>query len=149
LLAGLILNVLAVLFCCRPGALLLRRVRPDLPMAVARNYAGATSVLLVSAGLVVAGVLHRSTVVDEQRMLEDVTARAEAFIGARAPDAFRANAAHTSTFTIQPGAVYRTCVPSRDGRRTYCVIVKPKLPLARSVVFDGYEPNWLFAQGAS
>jgi hypothetical protein len=149
LLAGLILNVLAVLFLCRPGGILLRRVRPDLPMAVARNYAGAMAVILVSAALVTAGLLHRSTIVDQQRTLEDVVARAEAFIGARAPAAFRANAAHTDTFTIQAGSVYRTCVPSRDRRRTYCVIVKPKLPLAGSVVFGGYEPNWLFAEGAS
>jgi hypothetical protein len=148
LVVGLILNVLAVLFCSRPGAMLLRRVRPDLPTPVARNYAGATGVMLVSAGLLVAGVLHRSSIIDQQRVLADVTARAEAYIGARAPAAFRAMALHTDTFTIQEGLVYRTCVPSRDGRRTYCVIVKPKLPLASSVVFAGYEPNWLFAQGA-
>ena len=29
------------------------------------------------------------------------------------------------------------------------MIVKPKLSLARSVVFDGYEPNWLFAEGVN
>jgi len=29
------------------------------------------------------------------------------------------------------------------------VIVKPHLPLQRSVVFDGYEPNWLFAEGVN
>jgi hypothetical protein len=29
------------------------------------------------------------------------------------------------------------------------VIVKPRLPLASSVVFDGYEPNWLFAEGVN
>ena len=49
----------------------------------------------------------------------------------------------------RPGAIYRTCVPSQDGRRSYCVIVKPRLPLARSVVFAGYEPNWLFAEGVN
>jgi hypothetical protein len=149
LLAGLIFNVLALLFCSLPGALLLRHFRPDLPMTVARNYAGATAVLLVSAGLMVAGLVHRSTIIHERRMLADVVARAEAYIGARAPAPFRANAAHTDTFTIQAGSVYRTCVPSRDGRRTYCVIVKPRVPFAQSVVFSGYEPNWLFAQGAS
>jgi hypothetical protein len=149
LLAGLILNVLAVLFCSRPGGMLLRRVRPDLPDGVARNYAGAAAVLVVSAGILGIGLLHRSTILDRQRMLDDVVARAEAYIGDRAPAAFRVNAAHTDTFTIQAGSVYRTCVPSSNGRRTYCVIVKPKLPLAQSVVFAGYEPNWLFAEGAN
>jgi hypothetical protein len=45
--------------------------------------------------------------------------------------------------------MYRTCVPNGDGRRSYCVIVKPRLPLARSVVFAGYEPNWLFSEGVN
>jgi 3-methyladenine DNA glycosylase Mpg len=116
---------------------------------VARNYAGAAAVLVVSAGILGIGLLHRSTILDRQRMLDDVVARAEAYIGDRAPAAFRVNAAHTDTFTIQAGSVYRTCVPSSNGRRTYCVIVKPKLPLAQSVVFAGYEPNWLFAEGAN
>ncbi|HEY2259063.1 MAG TPA: hypothetical protein VGH45_05095 [Solirubrobacteraceae bacterium] len=147
LLAGLILNVLAVLFCSRPGAMLLRRRRPDLPMGVARNYAGTTAVLLVSAAILGVGLLHRPTIDAQQRMLDEVVARAEAYIGDRAPAAFRADASHTDTFTILAGSLYRTCVPSRDGRRTYCVIVKPRLPLAQSVVFAGYEPNWLFAQG--
>lgn len=149
LVVGLILNVLAVLFCSRPGAILLRRMRPDLPMGVARNYAGAGAVLLVSAGLLAVGLVHRPTITAQERMLSDVTARAEAFIGDRAPATFRVEAAHTDTYIIQAGAVYRTCVPSQDGRRTYCVIVKPKLPFAQSVVFGGYEPNWLFAQGTN
>ena len=41
----------------------------------------------------------------------------------------------------------RACVSSPDGTRTYCVIVKDRLPLARSVSFDGYEPNSVFAEG--
>jgi hypothetical protein len=149
LVAGLILNVLAVVLCCRPGAMLLRRLRPDLPVGVARNYAGAAAVLSVSAALLAVGLVHRPTIVSSERMLSDVTARAEAFIGARAPATFRAEAARTDTYTIQAGYAYRTCVPSQDGRRTYCVIVKPRLPFAQSVVFAGYEPNWLFSEGAN
>ena len=34
-------------------------------------------------------------------------------------------------------------------KQSYCVIVKPRLPLDRSVVFTGYEPNWLFAEGVN
>jgi hypothetical protein len=29
------------------------------------------------------------------------------------------------------------------------VIVNTRLPLQRSVVFAGYEPNWLFAEGVN
>ena len=116
---------------------------------VARNYAGCSAVLLVTAGLAGVGLARHGAIVQRQRALADAVARAEAFIGDRAPATFRANAGRTDTFTIQAGSVYRTCAPSEDGRRTYCVIVKPQLPLARSVVFDGYEPNWLFAEGVN
>ena len=148
-LAGLILNLLAVLFISRPLGALLRRRRPDLPVMVARNYAGTFAVLLVSAGLAGAGLARHPSILQRQRALADAITRAEAFIGDHAPATFRANARHTDTFTIEAGAVYRTCASSQDDRRSYCVIVKPRLPLARSVVFDGYEPNWLFAEGVS
>ena len=52
------------------------------------------------------------------------------------------------TFVIQQGSIYRTCVPSDDRRRTYCVIVKTNLPFARSVSFAGYESNEVLNQGA-
>ena len=95
------------------------------------------------------GLARHEGIVDSQRALRDAVVRAVAYIGDHAPQAFRANARQTDTFTIQAGSVYRTCVPSQDGRRSYCVIVKPRLPLARSVVFAGYEPNWLFAEGVN
>ena len=55
----------------------------------------------------------------------------------------------TDTFTIQPGAIYRTCVPSQAGLRDYCVIVKSRLPLAQSVIPDGSEPNAVMSEGAN
>ena len=39
------------------------------------------------------------------------------------------------------------CVASGDGRRSYCVIVDTKLPVQRSVRFDGHEPNSVFSAG--
>ena len=48
---------------------------------------------------------------------------------------------------IQQGSIYRTCVPSDDRKRTYCVIVNDKLPFARSVSFAGYEPNEVMSAG--
>ncbi|HYZ80556.1 MAG TPA: hypothetical protein VE571_04770 [Solirubrobacteraceae bacterium] len=148
-LAGLILNLLAVLFLSRPLGRLLRRRRGDMPVVVARNYGGTCAVLLVCVGLAAAGLARHGAIVADQRALADAVVRAAGFIGDRAPAPFRANARHADTFTIEAGAIYRICVPSPDGRRTYCVIVKPRLPLARSVVFDGYEPNWLFAEGVN
>lgn len=146
-LAGLIINLVAVLLCARPLGMLLRRARPDLPAAIARNYAGAVVVVAVSAGLLAIGLERHDSIVGTQLALDDAIVRAEAYIGDHAPATFRADATHTDTYTIQPGAIYRTCVLSQDRGRSYCVVVKRWLPLDRSVVFDGYEPNSVFALG--
>lgn len=149
IVAGLILNLLGVLLLARPLGALLRRRRRDMPVSVARNYSGAVAVALVSVAVLAAGLAHRPAIAAQKRMLDDAVIRAIAFIGTRAPDAFRVNVQHTDTYTIQPGYAYRTCVPNRDGTRTYCVIVRSRLPLARSVVFAGYEPNSIFSAGTN
>ncbi len=149
LVIGLVLNVLAVVLVSRPGGALLRRPRPALPVAVARDYAGTYGVLLVTAALLAGGLVHHHTLVGQQRTLQEAIARAEAYIGYRAPAPFRADAAQTDTFTIQAGRVYRTCVPNPLGTQTYCVIVRPRMPFAQSVSFAGYEPNSSFAQGVN
>jgi len=146
---SLVLNVLAVILVSRPGGALLRRPRPDLPAAVARDYAGTYGVLAVTGVLLAAGLVHHNTLASQQRTLEEAIARAEAFIGDRAPAPFRANASRSDTFTIQAGTVYRTCVPNRPATRTYCVIVRPRMPFAQSVTFDGYEPNSMFSEGVN
>jgi hypothetical protein len=148
-LGGLILNLLAVLLCSRAFGGLVRRRHSDLPVPIARNYGGTVAVLLVSAVFLAIGVARHASIVGRQRALRDAVVRAEAYIGDHAPAAFRAEATRTDTFVIQPGTIYRTCAPSRDDRRSYCVIVKPKLPMDRSVVFDGYEPNALFGAGVN
>ena len=146
-LAGLVLNLIAVILLSRPLGALLRRRRPDLPMAIARNYGGTTVVVCVSAALLGAGLAHRSSITSEQQTMRDAIVRAEAYIGDRAPDQFRRNVNLIDTVTIQPGSSYRMCVPDARGRRTYCVVVDTQLPFARSVRFAGYEPNSSLAAG--
>jgi hypothetical protein len=147
-LLALFVNLLAVLFLSRPLGWTLRRWRPDLPGIVARDYAGTVVVLAVTAGLATAGVLHRSAIQASQRAMQDATARAQAWIGDRAPAQFRRNLQSVSLFAIQPGTIYRACVPNAPGTRSYCVIVDRSLPLERSVKFSGYEPNSSLAAGA-
>jgi hypothetical protein len=149
IIAAVFINLLLVVLFSRPLGAVLRRRRPDMPTTVARNYAGTVAVLVVPPLLLLAGLLHRPAIENQQRMLDDAITRAIAYIGDRAPDAFRANVGHTDTFTIQAGTVYRTCVPNRAGTRTYCVIVNTHMPFARSVTFAGYESNELFSQGAN
>ncbi|HET8976969.1 MAG TPA: hypothetical protein VFN87_02365 [Solirubrobacteraceae bacterium] len=148
-LAGMFFNLLGVVLLARPAGMLLRRWRPDMPAEIARNYAGTVVIVLISAAMLAGGLVHHAEVVNRERMLADAVVRAQAFIGDRAPAEFRVNVSHTDTFTIQPGVLYRTCVPSRYRPRYYCVIVKPRLPLAQSVVPDGSEPNAVFSEGVS
>ncbi|MFZ0090308.1 MAG: hypothetical protein WAL63_12420 [Solirubrobacteraceae bacterium] len=148
-LAGLILNLIVVVLCSRPFGMLLRRRRPDLPMLVARNYGGTFAIGLITAALLAGGLVRHDSIVNRQRILDDAIVRAEAYIGTHAPPAFRAEATRTDTYTIEAGVAYRTCALSQDGRRSYCVVVKPRLPLSRSVVFDGYEPNSVFSLGTN
>jgi hypothetical protein len=146
-LAGLVLSLLAVLFLSRPLGALLRRSRPDLPRVVARNYAGTAAVVMVSAVLLAAGIAHHPTVVAHQNAMRDAIVRAEAWIGAHATAPFLRNLALLDTYTIQAGSIYRSCVPSTNRLRSYCVIVNTQQPFARSVTFSGYEPNSVFAAG--
>lgn len=144
---ALFLNVVAVLLLSRPLGALLRRYRKDLPGFIARDYGGRVAVAGVTAIALTAGLIQHPQIVDHRRAKQDAITRAQAWIGARAPAEFRRNVQFVSTFTIEAGHIYRTCVPSDHSGRTFCVIVNTRLPLAQSVRFDGYEPNSVFSQG--
>jgi hypothetical protein len=146
-LSACFLNLIGVVVLSVPLGAALRRLRPDLPRVVARDYAGTLVVVSITTALLLAGLIHRPSVLEHRRSLADAIARAQAWIGDRAPPEFRRNVQFVSTFTIEPGKLYRTCVPSDDRRRTFCVVVKTHLPFARSVSFDGYESNAVFGAG--
>jgi hypothetical protein len=149
ILAGMVLNLLAVVLLSRPLGGLLRRYRRDLPVIVARNYAGAAAVVLVSVVMLTVGLAHHATIVSQQQSLDDAVERAIGYIGDRAPNQFRVNVTHTDTYTIQAGSVYRTCVPNRAATESYCVIVRTHMPLASSVTPDGHTPNSIFSLGTN
>ena len=97
--------------------------------------------------LAVVGLAHRPQIEARQRDTADAIARAQAWIGDRAPDKFRRNLQFVSLLAIVPGTIYRACVPSLDGKRSYCVIVNRDLPFQNSVTFSGYEPNSVLDAG--
>lgn len=146
-LLGLVLNLLGVLLLSRPIGWGLRKIRGDLPGVVARDYGGTLVVLALTATLVLVGVLHRPAMAASQRDMQDAIARAQAWIGDRAPDEFRRNLHVVSLFAIQAGTIYRACVPNVQNTKNYCVIVDRSKPLSRSVRFSGYEPNATLASG--
>jgi hypothetical protein len=82
-----------------------------------------------------------------QRDMQDAVARAQAWIGDRAPAEFRRNLHVVSLFAIQAGTIYRACVPNVQHTKSYCVIVDRSEPLDRSVRFSGYESNDTLASG--
>jgi hypothetical protein len=147
-LLALVLNLLGVLFLSRPLGWALRRVRPDLPGVVARDYGGTVVVLALTATLLLAGVVHRPSIQASNRAMQDAIARAQAWIGDRAPDQFRRNLQVVSLFAIQAGTIYRACVPNVENTKSYCVIVDRSKPFDQSVSFSGYEPNATLASGA-
>lgn len=138
-------NWIAIVVVAHPVGALVRRVRPDLPRFVARDYSGTWLMLAIAAALVAGGVANHANVAHDRAAMRDAEERAIAWIGFRAPPPFRTDLRLATTFTIQPGSLYRTCVPSAD--RTYCVIVNDRQPANRSVHFAGYESNRVFADG--
>jgi hypothetical protein len=147
-LLGLVLNLLGVLLLSRPIGWGLRRVRRDLPGVVARDYGGTLVVLALTATLVLVGIMHRPAMHASQRAMQDAIARAQAWIGDRAPTDFRRNLRVVSLLAIQSDMIYRACVPNVQNTKSYCVIVDRSKPLDKSVRFSGYEPNATLASGA-
>src|SRR5437764_8399226 len=98
--AGLCLNVVGVILFSRPLAMLIRRLRPDLPDVVARNYGGTAVVVAVFVASVSAGLVHHQAVTADRNSMREAVARAQAWIGDRAPTQFRRNVALVDTFAI-------------------------------------------------
>jgi hypothetical protein len=150
LLLASFFNLVAVAALAPPAGVLLRRVRPDLPSVVARNYAGVALVLLVSAGLLTGGLLHHGSVVRNRQAMEDALARGEAWIGANAdaPAEFRRHVALADVIPIVEGRVFRVCVPRiSDPARAWCAVVRTDVPYPQGIRFDGAETNASFTAG--
>ncbi len=147
-LTGLVGNLLMVIVLTPPVARLVRRLRPDMPRLVARDYAGALIVVAVTASLLTAGLLHRQSIDADRAAFADAAARAEAYIGDHAPAAFQENLSSLDTDVLQARRIYRSCVENRAGTRHYCVVVDRGQPFGRSVHYAGAESNGLLSQGA-
>ena len=149
LIAAVFLNLIAAIVMTLPLGALIRRRRPDLPKVVARDRAGTFAVLLVTAGFLGLGLAHhrRSRPTGGRCATRSSGPSRGSVTGRRSSSA--SNLDHLDTYTIEPGRVYRTCVPNRAGTRTYCVVVRRGMPFAQSVQFAGYEPNSIFAQGTN
>ncbi|MFL5816574.1 MAG: hypothetical protein ACJ76L_03130 [Conexibacter sp.] len=143
LLLASFLNLVAIAALAPFVGMAWRRLRPDLPVVVARDRAGVVLVLLVTAGLVAGGTLHHGTVVRNADAAADAHARAVAWIGTYAPAPYRRHLALADTVAVVPGSLYRTCAPDPASGRSWCVVVRPHGAVRR----DGGTPNAVFQAG--
>ncbi len=144
---GAVLSLLAIVIFARFLGRAIRRLRPDMPRIVAQNYAGAVITLAVTLLLLAGGLIHHPVIASDGVALQDATARAEAYIGDHAPQAFQPGLHRLDTYPVQSPIVYRSCASDPTRTRYYCVVVNRTEPFGRSVHYAGAEPNWLLAQG--
>lgn len=128
---------------------LVRRLRPDMPRMVARNYGGALITLLTSLAILAGGLIHHPAVAADRAALHEAEARATAYIGAHAPTVYQENLRELYTVQLLGPVLYRSCVPDDAGHHLYCVVVNVTKPFGESVGYAGSEPNTILTQGTS
>jgi hypothetical protein len=110
LLAGFF-NIFAIAVLAPAAGRLLRRRRPDLPRAIASDYAGAWLLVAVTALLVAGGLAHRPQL--QAARGAEAAAAAAAHAELRAPVDLR---------RLEP-EYFRACAPAAEPRRWRCVFV--------------------------
>jgi len=140
LLVGFFFNLVAVAVLAPIAAALLRRRRRDLPKVVATDRAGTVLVVLVTAGLLLGGLAHRSEVVEARHDFAMQQMAAQRFIARQAPPEFRARARESDSLKLEDD-LYRTCVPGNDPERHFCVLVRTDGVPPGITVDDSRETN--------
>jgi len=120
---------------------LLRRLRPDLPKVVARDYTGTATVLAVTLVLLIAGLANRGSVTAANHDFHAAEDRALSYIHNNAPPQWADDQSTVQIYGVQPPQIYRVCVHDLF-RAFYCVIVS-----GRSVKYAGHESPARFADG--
>lgn len=120
LLAGFA-NLLAIVLLAPPLGRSLRRRRPDLPRAIAANYAGASLIVALSALLLAGGLAHRSAARDEQARERAVAVAMHDYVVAEEPH-LRDSLGAIDAIRLEPD-YYRVCIPNDEPRRWFCLFV--------------------------
>lgn len=142
-----VLSLLGIALFSRALGVVIRRLHPDMPRVVARDYAGTVVAFAFTFAFLAAGLIHHHTIAADQRAVQDASARAEAYIGAHAPPAFQTNLRTLDIYEVQVPLIYRICAADITRTHYYCVVVKRSQPFGRSVHYSGSEPNSLLSQG--
>jgi len=121
LLIAAFVNLLTVAVIGPLLGLWLRRRRPDLPRAIAADSASTAVLVLICAGFLVGGVLHRPAVAAERAEVAAVAASTRAYVITRAPE-YRPGLVSIDAMRVEED-LYRSCVPGPDPKRWLCVFV--------------------------
>jgi hypothetical protein len=121
LLAGF-LNLVVVAALAPLAGWLVRRRRPDLPRAVATDYAGAVLICALAAGLLAAGLVHRPMVTAERQDRLAQFGAVHDYIVSQAPE-YRAGLGAADAVRLKED-LYRTCVPGPIADRPLCMFVE-------------------------
>ncbi len=120
ILAGFV-NLLLVAVVAPALGVLVRRRRPDLPRAIAANYAGAALLGSIAVLLVGAGLLHRSAAAAEDGRRQAVAIAMHDYV-LRSEPAFRGGLGTIDVIRIDVD-YYRACIPGEDARHSICLFV--------------------------
>jgi 4-amino-4-deoxy-L-arabinose transferase-like glycosyltransferase len=135
-------NLVAVAVVAPLIGRLVRRRRPDLPRAIASDYAGTWLLAGITASLVVGGIAHHGATVAESRREQAVARAMHDYVISQAPH-YTAGLAHIDAIRIEPGR-YRTCVPAPEPRRALCLYVMTDQSPPRVIRDPSEEPNSVF-----
>ena len=138
LIAAGFINVLTLVLLAPLGGALLRRRRRDLPFLIARDYAGATLLAVVFAGVLTGGLIHRSGLRDERADRAAVYTAVHRYV-VRAQPEFSAGLAYMSTRKLSDDH-YRACV-ERPGDMPICLFVNTDQTPAGITRDPAREPN--------
>jgi len=139
LLAG-VLNLLVVAGLGPAAGGLIRRRRGDLPVVVARDYAGRGLIVLLGGCLALLGIGNHSRADAERRALGEQAYAVGGYIDARAPAVYRRHMDRATTRELDPH-LFRTCVPGGNGQPWLCVFVDTAQHPPGVRVDPSREPN--------
>jgi hypothetical protein len=144
LLIGAFFNLVAVAVLGPLTGLALRRRRRDLPRAVAADYCGAAWVVVITLGLLGAGLVHRPAIGERQDDFRAQSRAVRGYVLGQAPPEFRAQLARADTLRLEPD-LYRTCIPGADPKRDLCLFVNTDQSPPGVRLDSNREPNGSFS----
>jgi hypothetical protein len=138
-LLALFFNLVAVAVLAPLFGALLRRVRPDLPRIVARDYAGTAAMPVIVGLIALLGALHQPAVRAHERAFGALSDAVRGYVGLHAPLVFQRNVDRADVLQLDD-VLYRACVPGPT-RRAWCMLVDTAGPRPRIRPDSSASPN--------